>query len=160
MRDLGVRFGKGLQMTNILRDVDGDLRIGRCYLPRTRLEPLGIRVEDLHASADRSVVRPVIHELLAVTLEHYRAGWEYTLAIPRRVVSLRLACIWPLWIGLRTLELLAQADDPCAARIVRKIERPEVKRLMRRSALRAVSNRALDREYGRMERRVRERLQS
>lgn len=155
---LGVRFGKGLQLTNILRDVDGDLRIGRCYLPRTRLEPLGVRAEELHASTDRSVVRPIVHDLLAVTLDHYRAGWEYTIAIPRRLLSLRLACIWPLWIGLRTLELLAAADDPCAAGVVRKIRRPEVGSLIRRSALRSVSNGALDREYRKMERRVTELL--
>ncbi len=29
----GVRFGKALQMTNVLRDVPRDLRAGRCYLP-------------------------------------------------------------------------------------------------------------------------------
>ncbi|MBI3002863.1 MAG: squalene/phytoene synthase family protein, partial [candidate division NC10 bacterium] len=34
MRRRGVRFGRGLQMTNILRDLPRDLRIGRCYLPR------------------------------------------------------------------------------------------------------------------------------
>src|SRR5204862_8216496 len=30
---LGVRFGKGLQFVNVLRDIPKDLRIGRCYLP-------------------------------------------------------------------------------------------------------------------------------
>ena len=29
----GVRFGKGLQLVNILRDLPADLRQGRCYLP-------------------------------------------------------------------------------------------------------------------------------
>ncbi|WP_258403328.1 squalene/phytoene synthase family protein, partial [Burkholderia multivorans] len=33
MRERGIRFGKALQMTNILRDCAKDLRIGRCYLP-------------------------------------------------------------------------------------------------------------------------------
>ncbi|HZI84861.1 MAG TPA: squalene/phytoene synthase family protein, partial [Casimicrobiaceae bacterium] len=31
MREKGIRFGKALQMTNILRDCAKDLRIGRCY---------------------------------------------------------------------------------------------------------------------------------
>ena len=35
MTGLGVRFGKALQLTNVLRDVPRDLRIGRCYLPET-----------------------------------------------------------------------------------------------------------------------------
>ena len=31
--DLGIAYGKGLQMVNILRDVAEDLKSGRCYLP-------------------------------------------------------------------------------------------------------------------------------
>src|ERR1035437_8362175 len=37
----GVRFGKGLQLVNILRDVAADLRQGRCYLPAESLAGLG-----------------------------------------------------------------------------------------------------------------------
>ena len=33
----GVRFGKGLQLVNILRDLPVDLRNGRCYLPAEEL---------------------------------------------------------------------------------------------------------------------------
>jgi len=29
----GIRFGKGLQLVNILRDLPADLKAGRCYLP-------------------------------------------------------------------------------------------------------------------------------
>ena len=39
MSDLGVGFGKALQLTNVLRDVPADLRAGRCYLPRTGWPP-------------------------------------------------------------------------------------------------------------------------
>ena len=34
------------------------------------------------------------------------------MAIPRWEPRLRLAALWPLWIGLGTLEQLAAADDP------------------------------------------------
>ncbi|GIT75458.1 MAG: hypothetical protein Ct9H300mP30_5200 [Methanobacteriota archaeon] len=30
----GVRFGKALQLINILRDIPVDMRMGRCYIPR------------------------------------------------------------------------------------------------------------------------------
>ena len=43
MSELGVRFGKALQLTNVLRDVSKDLRLGRCYLPQTELEAAGGR---------------------------------------------------------------------------------------------------------------------
>src|SRR5882724_9938255 len=33
----GVRFGKGLQLVNILRDLPADLKNGRCYLPEESL---------------------------------------------------------------------------------------------------------------------------
>ncbi|NBW87575.1 MAG: hypothetical protein EBR23_12335, partial [Planctomycetia bacterium] len=37
----GVRFGQGLQLVNILRDLPRDLRQGRCYLPLDRLRAIG-----------------------------------------------------------------------------------------------------------------------
>ena len=42
MRARGVRFGKALQMTNVLRDVPADLASGRCYLPAAELAALGL----------------------------------------------------------------------------------------------------------------------
>ncbi|MBN1444194.1 MAG: squalene/phytoene synthase family protein [Planctomycetes bacterium] len=158
-REKGVRFGKGLQMTNILRDVDGDLRIGRCYLPRADLEEIGLTARELRDRSDRSALRPAIHRWIRRTLEHYREGWDYTLAIPRRLVALRLACIWPLWIGLSTLELLAAAADPCAPGVVIRIPQSAVWSLMRASVVRAFSSRALDRVYRRLEGQVEDALE-
>src|SRR5438034_6328168 len=43
----GVRFGKALQMTNVLRDAPRDLRAGRCYLPARELASLGLAPHDL-----------------------------------------------------------------------------------------------------------------
>ncbi len=47
MSERGIRFGKALQMTNVLRDCGRDLRIGRCYLPQAMLDEYGLRAEDL-----------------------------------------------------------------------------------------------------------------
>src|SRR6185295_2403632 len=41
MSAAGVRFGKALQMTNVLRDAAADVRAGRCYLPARELAALG-----------------------------------------------------------------------------------------------------------------------
>src|SRR2546426_9138879 len=43
----GIRFGKGLQLVNILRDLPLDLRQGRCYLPNDRLWAIGLTPSDL-----------------------------------------------------------------------------------------------------------------
>lgn len=146
-RTRGVRFGKALQLTNILRDVDRDLALGRSYLPRPRLAAAGVEPLELRQGRSREKLRPVIHDLLRLALEHYAQGWAYTLSLPRRLVRLRLACAWPLLIGLRTLALLAQAPDPCAVGARIKVSRPEVSAILRRSIVRAWSNRRLDSLY-------------
>ncbi len=153
-RDQGTRLGKGLQMTNILRDVNKDLCMGRCYFPLTSLGAAGLTVEAVRSAEGRQGLLPVLRYHIEQTLDHYRAGWEYVLAIPRRLFRLRLACSWPLLIGLETLCRLASSDDPYREGTVHKITRPELYRLMRGSTLRALSNRSLDRLYQRLESRL------
>ena len=38
----GIRFGKGLQLVNILRDLPADLKNGRCYLPLEKLAAMAL----------------------------------------------------------------------------------------------------------------------
>ncbi len=124
MREKGIRFGKALQMTNIVRDCAKDLRIGRCYVPQAALDAHGLQVGDLLAAHASRRARPVLFELLRIALAQYCDACAYTLAIPRRFVRLRLACLWPILIGLETLELLARHDawlDPAQpAKVPRK----------------------------------------
>ncbi len=150
----GVRFGKGLQMTNILRDLPRDLRIGRCYLPEQDLAALGITPEDLLEPKSITQLRPLLHDLLAETLAHYQSGWSYTLAIPRREIRMRLACAWPLLIGLKTLALVAQSENLLDPSAPAKITRPEVYRIMASSLLMIGSNRRLSRYYEALRRTI------
>lgn len=150
MRRRGVRFGKGLQMTNVLRDIPKDLRIGRCYLPKQELEALGLQPADLLNPSAITKVRPLLHSLLALALEHYQEGWAYTLAIPRHEIRMRLACILPLFIGLKTLALLARSPNLLDPSVVIKIPRGAVYGIMARSLVRIGSDAALDRYYQRL----------
>ena len=65
-----------MQLTNILRDVGEDLRMGRCYLPRELLAKHGVTHSDLSAG----VVTPGYVALLEELSEHasalYRQGWQ------------------------------------------------------------------------------------
>ncbi|MGU7768989.1 phytoene/squalene synthase family protein [Burkholderia sp. MR1-5-21] len=143
MREKGIRFGKALQMTNILRDCAKDLRIGRCYLPLDVLAGHGLEVADLLAPAVSSRARPLLFDLLRVALAQYRDACLYTLAIPRRFVRLRLACLWPILIGLETLELLAGHDawlDPARPA---KVPRKRIYRIMASSLAIVGSNAAI-----------------
>lgn len=150
----GVRFGKGLQMTNVLRDLPKDLRIGRCYLPQHELEALGLQPTDLLDPAAIVKVRPLLRSLLALTLDHYQEGWAYTLQIPRREIRMRLACVWPLFIGLKTLALLERSPNLLDPGAVIKVPRGAVYGIMARSLAAVRSDQALDRYYRRLWRSV------
>ena len=110
MREVGVRFGKALQLTNVLRDVPKDLRIGRCYLPESDLAGAGMTPEGLLEPPNGSKARPVLAAWIEKALDHYRAAEDYLLAIPRRCVRLRLGALWPILIGLATLAELARNE--------------------------------------------------
>ncbi|MBM3217564.1 MAG: squalene/phytoene synthase family protein [Candidatus Rokubacteria bacterium] len=139
----GVRFGKALQMTNVLRDVPSDLRQGRCYLPADELAAHGLAPADLLDPSAMPKLRPLYEALLELADAHYHAGWRYTLAIPRREWRMRLACAWPLLIGEATLAMLRRHDNPLAATTPVKIPRARVRALLTHSIAAVWSNRAL-----------------
>jgi farnesyl-diphosphate farnesyltransferase len=130
----GVRFGKGLQLVNILRDLPSDLRQGRCYLPAEGLAACGLSPGDLLQPASHSRLRPLYDNLLDRAQAHLLAGWDYTNALPRRSVRVRLACAWPILIGLKTIRLLRCGNPLDSARRI-KVSRREVKGMLWRSAL-------------------------
>src|SRR5438034_2798505 len=90
----GVRFGKGLQLVNILRDLPRDLRQGRCYLPGERLWAIGLTPFELLEPANGPKLRPLYDHYLIRAAEHLAVGWQYTKALPRSQARLRLACAW------------------------------------------------------------------
>ncbi|MGO4763932.1 squalene/phytoene synthase family protein [Cupriavidus sp. 2KB_3] len=126
----GVRFGKALQMVNVLRDCGKDLRIGRCYLPTELLDRHGLSPQDLLDPANSHRARPMLAEGVRVALDHFREAIAYTLAIPRTAVRLRLACIWPILIGLETLLLLVDNDAWLDPARVSKVQRGKVYRVL------------------------------
>jgi len=132
---LGVRFGKGLQLVNILRDCPADLRQGRCYLPLARLAETGLKPPDLLLPAHEPKFRPLYHRYLDLAERHLAAGWLYTESIPRGQISIRLACAWPILIGAETIRRLRIENVLDPARRV-KVSRAEVRVIIARSVLR------------------------
>src|SRR6266568_8860469 len=106
----GIRFGKGLQLVNILRDLPVDLKNGRCYLPAEKLEPLGLLAETLLSPANEQRFLPLYHQYLDEAESHLRAGWNYTNTLPFSQFRVRLACAWPILIGTKTIAKLRAAD--------------------------------------------------
>jgi len=129
-----VHFGKGLQLVNILRDLPKDLRQGRCYLPSEALAGRGLSPSDLLDSARERDVRPFYSIYLDRAEAYLRTGWVYTNSLPRKCVRVRLACAWPILIGLATTRLLRERNFLDSRERI-KVSRREVKRIIRRSVL-------------------------
>jgi farnesyl-diphosphate farnesyltransferase len=132
--ELGVRFGKGLQLVNILRDLAADLRKGRCYLPLDKLTDAGLNPADLLQPASEAKFRPLYQRYLDLAESHLVAGWQYTNLVPRGQMRIRLACAWPILIGLETIKHL-RVEYVLDPRRRVKISRAEVRRLVWRSVL-------------------------
>lgn len=158
MVDLGVRFGKALQLTNILRDLPKDLAMGRCYLPSEELASQGLEPRDLAHPGGLEAARPVLERWVRVALDHYRAAVDYALAIPARCLRLRLAVLWPILIGLATLAMLVRSPrwlDP-EGRV--KVGRTWIYRMMALSLPAALCTPVLRAWLTRLVRRVEEGL--
>ncbi|MFA6315835.1 MAG: phytoene/squalene synthase family protein [Elusimicrobiota bacterium] len=144
---LGVAFGKGLQLVNVLRDVPRDLRNGRCYLPV--LTP-----KDLLDPMNYPAVQPLYNRLLDTALGHLEAGWCYTLSIPPSLWKLRLACAWPIWIGLETMGLLRKGN-PLDPKQVIMVPQWRTNLLLAESFLLCRSDRLMERSFQRRLKRAR-----
>jgi farnesyl-diphosphate farnesyltransferase len=129
-----VRFGKGLQLVNILRDLPRDLRQGRCYLPQPQLSKHGLKPSDLLDAGAIGRFRPLYEEYLERAEEHLRAGWRYILMLPFGCLRIRLACAWPVLIGARTIQKLRRGNILDRRDRIR-IRRAEVWALVLRSAV-------------------------
>ncbi|TAL94321.1 MAG: squalene/phytoene synthase family protein [Paraburkholderia sp.] len=154
----GVRFGKALQMTNVLRDCGKDLRIGRCYIPSTMLDDAHLSPQDLLLPESSVHARPLMFELVRKTLDHFHEAIEYTLAIPAHSVRLRLACLWPVVIGLDTLLLLVDNDAWLDPAKVSKVRRNRVYQVIAYSILAVASDRLIRRWTGSLMSRIESRL--
>ena len=130
----GVRFGKGLRLVHILRDLAADLRRGRCYLPAARLASCSLNPADLLRPGNEPRLRPVYNDYLTKADFHLQAGWAYTNALPRGSIRVRLACAWHILIGQETLKLLWRNNVLDPQRRI-NVSQGRIRRVMLRSVL-------------------------
>ena len=94
MKELGVRFGKGLQLVNILRDRQMDARLGRVYVPDG-----------------------TVSEHLVLARDHLEAAEIYIRSLTIR--RLRTACALPFLMGRETLDLVEKSPDATRVKVSR-----------------------------------------
>ena len=121
----GIRYGKGLQLVNILRDVGKDLRMGRCYFPEEELAAHGLTVAQVQAAPERLL--PVTQPWRERCRGHLDCGLSYLEALQNK--RLLLATSLPLLLGYRTLAWVEQAGPAQWLEGV-KVSRGEVGRIL------------------------------
>ncbi|MEC8928281.1 MAG: phytoene/squalene synthase family protein, partial [Verrucomicrobiota bacterium] len=129
------RFGRGLQLVNVLRDLPRDLRNGRCYLPADELEAANLQPTDLLNPNVWSKLKPIYNHWMRAAHTHLSAGWRYTNTVPFGQYRLRLACAWPILLGGKTLDKLSVAN-PMQLEPRIKATRGEVRSILWRSVWR------------------------
>jgi farnesyl-diphosphate farnesyltransferase len=136
----GMRYGQGLQLVNILRDLPADLRAGRCYLPADELRRAGVEPAALPASP--ALARPIFDRWLAVAERRLDDGLHYLRAL--RSPRLRAGVFLPWHLGVKTLDLL-RTQNPLTAPQRLKVPRSAVRAALLLAVPTAFSNRALPR---------------
>jgi len=129
-----VLFGKALQLINILRDLPEDLRAGRCYIPATVLSEHNLEPTDLLEQKTMDRFQPIYNSYLNKTVDYFEAAASYIDMLPFSQFRMRGACTLPVIIGLKTVKLLQQENILKNKNRI-KVSRPEVKLMMRQSAL-------------------------
>ncbi|MBT6717620.1 MAG: squalene/phytoene synthase family protein [Nitrospina sp.] len=140
MKENAVSFGLGLQMTNISKDVMADRDRGWSYIPKSLITANGLTVDEFHAGKSVGKNLQILEKLLCKTNGHLQDALKFTLAIPRTEISLRLFCIWPLWMAMKTVAALHNNPALLSSSAPVKISRSQVKRILLGTPLIAWSN--------------------
>lgn len=85
--DLAHHLGRALQLTNILRDLDEDVELGRLYLPREALREAGIQSSDPEAVIAHPNLEVVCRALAGKARGHFDAADAIMDGCPRPVVK-------------------------------------------------------------------------
>ncbi len=126
MMPLGVSFGQGLQMTNILKDIWEDHERGACWLPRDIFYKHGVDIQYKVPGENKVGFNAALTELIGVAHAHISNALSYTLQIPAKERGLRRFCLWALGMAVLTLDKIQKKPDFTTGQDV-KISRRDVK---------------------------------
>ena len=124
-RQYAIDLGVALQLTNILRDVAGDLERGRIYIPTADLRTAGCAESDLRAAvAARTLTSPRLHALLRLQGQRARDYYARAAAsLPPRDATRMVAAEIMAAIYREVLERIERRDYDVFSDVVR-IPRP------------------------------------
>lgn len=139
-----VRFGLGLQMTNILKDIWDDLEHDACWLPRDVFERHGYDLKTLapNHNGNGPAFAAAMTDLVEIAHGHLREALAYTLAIPSDETGIRRFLIWATLLAVSTLGKIS-ADPMFTSGTQVKVSRPRVAALIAGSSAIIRSNEGL-----------------
>lgn len=149
MLQLGVSFGQGLQMVNILKDFWEDQQRGVCWLPRDLFARAGVNLGRVDRDRYNPAFGKVYAHLTGVAHRHLLNGLEYTLLIPAREAGIRRFCLLALALAVQTLQSIHQRPGFTSGKQVR-ISRTAVANTLLKTRLLAAHDRSLRSWFERM----------
>ncbi len=151
-----VSFGLALQYTNIIKDFATDMQRDDFFYPSFLFEKY--HIDRYNFLEDRQECRKILHEMIGKAMEHIEKAMHYITLIPKKEISIRIFCLWPLFFAIRTLEEILQAEDQFLQGATIKIRKKTVKKIIAFSSLFSISNRLVNLLYKILVNRVMQRL--
>ncbi len=136
-------FALGLQLVNIVKDITDDYERGVCFVPATLLRRVGLAPADLLHPESLVQAQQAVDPLFERIDEVLRRAFLYALAIPPEETEIRLFCLLPLWMAVRTAQVARGNKSQFRRGEPVKISREEVGRLIADCVRRASDDSAL-----------------
>ncbi len=142
MMQLGISFGLGLQMTNILKDIWDDRQRGVCWLPQDIFNRTEFDLSNLSTSQYDPAFGEGLQHLVGIAYNHLQNALDYTLLIPNEEKGIRLFCLWAIGLAVMTLKNIHETPEFKSGKQV-KVPRPMVKKIILVTRLANWNNRLL-----------------
>lgn len=124
------QIGQALQITNILKDIAADIKLGRIYLPISDLTKHSLMPQDLLEKKNYKLFLPVVYKWLHYGLDNIAAAPDFLRQIPFYKVFTRAAIMWPVLWALETYGAILRSRNLLDIKYRPKIERKIIYKTM------------------------------
>lgn len=158
MSELSEAFGTGLQLVNILKDITDDLHRGWSFVPRSLCRAQGLHNRDLADPTRRGEAHRAVTPLFDLARRNLDRALEYALTVPPEHEEIRLFCLLPLWLAVRTIVHAYGNDAMFTKNEEVKLSRAEVEEIIARCSRHVADDRFLRADYESMWQPVSQRM--
>jgi farnesyl-diphosphate farnesyltransferase len=132
MSELAEPFGAGLQLVNILKDITDDLQRGWSFVPRSLCRAQGLHSRDLANPSRRTEAHRAVTPLFDLARRNLDRALDYALTVPPEHHQVRLFCLLPLWLAVKTIARAYGNDAMFTPNQEVKVTREEVEEIIAR----------------------------